>query len=447
MQKKTFANKRVLILGLGISGRSATEFLLSQKALVHGCDRDFNIINSHPEIQSLKERGLIIHSEKEFQNLEQFEHMIVSPGISPSHPLVLAAKQIGIPTMGEIELGCLAIENPMIGITGTNGKTTVTLLVTHVLNHAGYPAKALGNVGVPLTRELLCMDPHHTIVLELSSYQIETLYQTCLNYGAILNITPNHLDRHQTMEGYAKAKCDIVRALKPEGELLMEERAWNAYGHFLKVKKPLLYGYSHTSDYFTDLSSVFRKGRKAFDLPSSLKGRKSHDLENILAAYALCVERNVSEEAFLEALESFKKPDHRIQFLTKQRGVSYYDDSKGTNLDAVIRAVESLQGPVILIAGGVDKGADYIPWLEVFKNKVKLICAIGQAAGKINAQIGQEFPVAIFNSLEDAIYYARQFAQEGDNVLLSPGCSSFDMFKDYVHRGQEFQRIIREFPA
>src|SRR4029077_14479995 len=214
--------------------------------------------------------------------------------------------------------------------------------------------------------------------------------------------------------------------------------------YLLKGKKPRLYGYDKAAFISTDLSSVFSEGKKLFELPPALKNKKSHDLENLLAAFALCSDRGVLGETFLDAWLSFKKPPHRIEFVTEFQGVSYYDDSKGTNIDAVKRAVQSLEGPIILIAGGVDKCAPYTPWLEEFKNKVKLICAIGQAAAKIYEQLASHIPVMIFHSLDEAVHQATRFAQEGDNVLLSPGCSSFDMFKDYVHRGKEFQRIVHE---
>jgi len=447
MDKSAFTGKKVLVLGMGISGRSAAEFLLAYGASVHGVDRDANALENHPEIQSLKQAGLTVCLEKDFHDIQPFQFLILSPGIPLTHPIVQAANQAEVPIMGEIELGCQIVKNPMLGITGTNGKTTVTLLVTHVLMHCALSAKALGNVGVPLTRELLNIETQHspsTLILELSSYQIETLTHRCLDGGVILNITPDHLDRYHTMEAYGKAKCEMERALKFGAHLYMEEQAWLQYGSFLKTHKPRLYGYPETCFIYTDLHFVFRDGKKSFELPSSLKNKKSHDLENLLAAYALCADRGVSGEQFIHAWTLFKKPGHRIEFVIERQGVRYYDDSKGTNLDAVIRAVQTFDAPLILIAGGVDKGAAYHPWLEQFKDKVKLICAIGQAAAKIHAQLSAHLPVAIFNSLDEAVQQAAQFAQKGDVILLSPGCSSFDMFKDYAHRGDEFQRIVRE---
>ncbi len=447
MQKVPLSGKKVLVIGLGMSGRSAVQFLLAHQAIVHGVDRNASSLASQLDIQTLQKAGLTLQMEKDLHDITQFDLVVISPGVPQTHPLVKAALQAQLPVIGEIELGCQFAVNPMLGITGTNGKTTVTLLVTHVLNQCCLPARALGNVEVPFTRELLHLSPDENIVLELSSYQIETLYQPCLDAAVLLNITPDHLDRYQTMEAYAQAKCEMERCLKPAAYLYIEENAWQAYGYLLKQNRIRLYGYQKTSFIYTDLSFVYRNGQKAFEVPDSLKNKKSHDLENLLAAYALCADKGITGNAFLEAWKSFKKPAHRIQFISEYQGVRYFDDSKGTNIDAVIRAVQSLEGSIILIAGGVDKGAAYTPWLEEFRNKVKSICAIGQAAAKIREQLASHIPVTIFNSLDEAVQQAARWAKKGDTVLLSPGCSSFDMFKDYAHRGDEFQRIVRELIA
>lgn len=443
MKKVDLKGKRALVVGMGMSGRSAAQFLLAHGALVHGVDRNEQLFQQ-ADIQALTKEGLTVQSEKECIDIHQFDLIVLSPGVPLTHPLVQAAQNARLPIVGEIELGCQVAKNPILGITGTNGKTTVTLLVTHVLNQCEIQACALGNVQVPFTRELLTLAPEVVVVLELSSYQIETLYQKVLEGALLLNVTPDHLDRYQNMEIYAQAKFDIERCLKPNHHLYIEENTWKEYGHLLKITTPRLYGYLSTSFIHSDLVSVFRDGKKVFDLPFALKDRKSHDLENVLAAYALCADRGVSGDDFLKAMSTFKKPSHRIEFITQHKGVNYYDDSKGTNLDAVVRAVQSLEGPIVLIAGGVDKGAAYTPWLEVFTNKVKMICAIGQAAAKIRDQIAPHIPVMIYHSLEEAVHVAAQSAEAGDNVLLSPGCASFDMFRDYAHRGEEFQRIVKD---
>ena len=442
--KTEWSGKKILVIGMGLSGRSAARFLMTHGAKVWGVDRDEKLLQMHPEIQELVHNGLSVQVDSECLDCVNFDFIVLSPGVPPSHPLVQNALKNSLPIIGEIELGCRTAKNPIIGITGTNGKTTVTLLVTHVLQQCGFQARALGNVGTPFTQELLTLTPEVEIVLELSSYQIDTLYQPVLDAGLLLNITPDHLDRYGTMEAYAKSKCNLTRCIKPNGFLYIEEAAWENYHHLFKDRNIRLYGYSNQNYLYTDLYSVYRGGKKEFDLPADLKNKKSHDLENLLAAYAVCSERGVSGAHFLDALRSFKKPSHRIEFVSEHLGVRFYDDSKGTNLDAVIRAVQSLHGSIILIAGGVDKGAAYTPWIKEFKNKVKSICAIGQAAVKMREQLAPQIPVIIFETLKDAVHQAAHLAKSGDIVLLSPGCSSFDMFKDYAHRGEEFQRIVRE---
>lgn len=443
MDAWTLFNKKILVVGLGLSGRSAVHFLMAHDAYVWGIDRDEKMLETNKEIHDLRHKGLKVHSEKEKIEISQFDLVVLSPGVPLTHPLVISAKSSQVPVIGEIELGCRVAKNRMIGITGTNGKTTVTMLVTHVLNQCNLKAKALGNVGVPFTKELLSISPQDIIVLELSSYQIETLQQPCLEAALLLNITPDHLDRYHVMDEYAKAKCLLERCLKKSRYFYIEEEAWKSYGHHLKTNVSRLYGYHDTSYVYTDLFSVYREGQKIFELPPTLKNRKSHDLENLLGAYAICSDFGVSGQDFLNAWSTFRKPAHRIEFVTEHQGVRFYDDSKGTNIDAVIRAVQSIEGPIILIAGGVDKGFPYTIWLKEFKNKVKCICAIGQAAVMIHNQLNSHIPVTIFNSLEESVKFAARLAKKGDTVLLSPGCSSFDMFKDYVHRGEEFQKIVR----
>lgn len=443
MQRLILVRKKVLVVGMGMSGRSAVQFLLAHNAIVHGVDRDPILLATHPEIQMLQQAGLTVQLENDCREIGKFDLLVLSPGVPQNNPLVQAALQAHVPLIGEIELGCQFAHNPMVGITGTNGKTTVTLLVTHVLKQCGYPTYALGNVEVPLTRKLLEITPQDNIVLELSSYQIETFHHRCLEGAILLNITPDHLDRYKTMEAYAQVKFEIERCLKPDSPFYIEEKTWQHYGHFLKGKTARLYGYCETSFIYTDLRALYREGKKIFDLPSALKNKKSHDLENLMAAYALCADKGVEGMDFLQAWNSFRKPSHRIEFISEHQGVKYYDDSKGTNIDAVLRAVQSLEGPIILIAGGVDKGFAYTSWLNEFKGKVKLICAIGQAAAKIREQLATHISVTIFKSLDETMQQITQLAQRGDNVLLSPGCSSFDMFKDYAHRGEEFQRIVR----
>ncbi len=399
--------KKALVIGLGISGRAASEFLLSLGYLVTATDQK--------KLDPIK--GIDVVEESTLFSLVGFTLVIASPGVPSTHPLLKEAADKGIEVIGEAELALRHLKQQAVAITGTNGKTTVTELVTHVLNFSGKKAKALGNIGIALAQHVLSADPDEIAVIELSSYQLETLKSAPFEAAVILNITPDHLDRYPSMLEYALAKIRIENCLKPNGTLYIYEDVAKEYGAYFS--KP-----------FTSFGA-----KEIFSL-------KGHDLINTNVAWLLCSKLGVSYDGFLKALETFKKPSHRIEFVKKVAGVHYYDDSKGTNIDAVIKAVSSLQGRVVLIAGGVDKGASYMPWKEAFKDKVMQMVLIGEAAPKIQEELGLFFNVKIVDSLANAVEEASRVAEPGDTVLLSPGCSSFDMFRDYAHRGKEFQRFV-----
>lgn len=438
-----YKNKQVLVIGLGISGRSAAGFLQRRGASVTGVDQNQKVLTENLEVTRLCEKGMKVASPNDV-NVKNFDLIIVSPGIPQNDSLYTKARESGVELIGEVELAFRCLQNRVLGITGTNGKTTVTLLVAHVLNKSGLRASALGNSGVALTSEEAekAVLSDAIIVAELSSYQLETMHTRILDAAVVLNITPDHLDRYHNMEAYAASKMHIENCMKSKGKLYVEEKCFKEYGKKLKgVTKT--YGFHSKCNIFCDLRSIFVDGKPEGVLPPAFSGKANHDVENLMAAYALCREVGVTSSQFLAALESFKKPSHRIEFVRDFKGTLYFDDSKGTNLDAVIKAVDTMTGKVILIAGGVDKGAAYTPWIASFANKVKCICAIGQAAPKIEKDLSHTIPIKRFETLEEAVKYASLMAQKGDNVLLSPGCSSFDMFRDYAHRGEEFQRIVK----
>ncbi|MEI8365935.1 MAG: UDP-N-acetylmuramoyl-L-alanine--D-glutamate ligase [Parachlamydiaceae bacterium] len=439
--------KNVLILGLGISGQSAARFLLRRGFSVVGVDRNADLPQLNEAVRFLCQAGMTFVSEKDFQDISRFNLVIVSPGIPPTHPYYQQAIAQGIEVIGEVELACREMNRPCLAITGTNGKTTVTLLTEHVLNSSGIKAKALGNVGISLTdgldEAIECKTD--VFVVELSSFQLETLSCRFADAAVILNITPDHLDRYSSMEDYAVAKIKISDCLLSGRKLFVEERCYQEFRKLFGNIVVLTYGYHPDCYVWTDTHHVYRQGIKCFTLPAPYQGKHSHDVENILASYALCSEASITAEDFLNALSSFKKPAHRIEFVRMINGVTYINDSKGTNIDAVIRAVDSLSlenGQIILIAGGVDKGFPYTSWVQAFNGKVKSVCALGQSKERILCDLGQHLPVELFTTLQEAVAYAAGMAKRGDTILLSPGCSSYDMFKDYAHRGSEFQRLV-----
>lgn len=415
-----FQGKTLLVIGMGVSGRSASSFLLSQGAKVIAYDKNMDSLKEDQSIKSLKDQGLEFFDTNP---LKGFDAIVVSPGVPFNTPIYQEALQSGIEIIGEVELALRHISSHCVGVTGTNGKTTVTLLIEHVLNKSGISAKAVGNVGVPLTS--MIDSPGEVFVIELSSYQLETMHSKVLDAAVLLNITPDHLERYGNIEEYAKAKARIFECVKPSGRSFISEKCDLEWKDLFESKDLFIYDRD---------KSVLKQ----------INDKSSHDYENLLAAYTICQQWGVNAEQFALAQASFVKPPHRIEFVGNIRGVNFIDDSKGTNIDAVIKAVESVNGPIILIAGGVDKGFSYSSWIKPFKGKVRLICVIGEASNKMQAELSSSFPVERFSSLEEAVHFSMKNASIGNTVLLSPGCSSYDMFTDYTHRGREFQRIVKE---
>lgn len=417
--------EKVLVIGLGVSGRSAARLLLQKGFSVVGIDRNSSLLEKNVETAELQKKGAILLHESSLLDVSSFSFAVLSPGISFLHPLVHHLLSQKIEVIGEIELACRFLDpsTTLLGITGTNGKTTVTLMVEHILKQAGKQAKAVGNIGIPLTQEV--EDSKETIlVCELSSYQIETLQSAVFDKAVILNITPDHLDRYKTMEAYAQAKIQIKEFLKSEGVLYIHPRIQEEYPHLF--------------------SSFLSKDKKKVELfiPENYKDSLTLDEENEYAAYALCSQLGVSQAFFNTAVKTFKKPPHRIEYVRTFKGIRYFNDSKGTNLHAVIRAVESMQGKVVLIVGGRSKGSSYRVWRDPFREKVKGIVAIGEAKEEIQKDLQESFPIILKETLKCAIECASSLAEDGDNVLFSPGCSSFDMFKNFEERGDVFKIIV-----
>lgn len=406
---------KTLIIGLGSSGKSAASFLLSKGREVIGMDRELHIN---------EEMGFPVFSENDQISLSEVEQVIVSPGISREHPIYKKALMQQIEVIGEAELALRYLNQPCMAITGTNGKTTVTLLTEHILKCAGICARSLGNIGTPLTS--YCQNPNQNeiLVIELSSFQLETMTTPVFDAGVILNITPDHLDRYPSMREYAAAKCRLQGCLKEDAPFFVNRQMIEEFKDLFILEKTICFNDENFSS------------KNFFD-------KSKHEIDNALASWKLVRQFGVDLEQFLLGLQSFKKPSHRIEFVAEIDEVFYYDDSKGTNIDAVVCAVEAMPGKTILIAGGVDKGASYMPWKN-FKQKVKKIIVLGQAANKMQEELKDSFLISRAESLEDAILQAKTFAKAGEAVLLSPGCSSFDMFRDYAHRGEEFKRHVHD---
>jgi UDP-N-acetylmuramoylalanine--D-glutamate ligase len=395
-----------LILGFGVSGKAAA-LLLRKRG------EEVVIVDRKPAEGVLLDRA-------DFP-LNGIDQLILSPGVPLNHPIVVRAMEAGIEVIGEMELGARLLKNRAVGVTGANGKTTTVLLTTHILKQAGKKARALGNVGDPLSSYLTAPNPDEILILELSSFQLETLHARCLDAAVVLNITPNHLDRYPSMEAYAKAKALIANCLKKGAPLYLSKQVREEFGALfpkevekeIEWKIPLVYTH---------------------EMPA---------LQTIQAAYFLCSRFEVADEEFEAGLKTFKKPAHRIEWVADIAGVSYYNDSKSSNVHSTVHAVERFDRSIVLIAGGVHKGSSYRPWIESFKGKVKKIIAYGEAASIMEGDLSSAFDFQRVGDFADAVDCARLSACEKDVVLLSPGCSSYDQFKNYEQRGEEFKRLVR----
>lgn len=387
-----------VILGFGISGRSAAAFLLKQGHRVLALDQKGASLGN-----SLQGVDLYLDDPC---HLDGASELILSPGIPFTHPVVLEAKRRGIPVVGEAELAFRHLQNRCIGVTGSNGKTTTTLLMTHVLNFANIPAKALGNVGVGLTSYLLNPDLHETLIIELSSFQIEALQTPRLQSAIVLNIFENHLDRYASMQEYAGAKMRIQNILLPGGTLFFPPSVFQTYG--------------------------------ALAPNATVVSEES----NLSLAFAVLQTLGISEEIFSQALSTFTPPPHRREEVATIDGVIYYNDSKASNVVSVLYAVSHMARPVVLIVGGTDKGSCYTPWIHGFKGRVKHIFAYGLAADKIEKELNCAFPLTKVGPFAEAVDGARSLATRGDAVLLSPGCASYDQFRNFEHRGEVFKQMV-----
>jgi UDP-N-acetylmuramoylalanine--D-glutamate ligase len=424
--------KKSIVVGLGVSGQASVDLLLSEGIDVIAVDRRLDELLKESSIRQLQQKGVELCPEEHFSRFDEVDQIIFSSGIRPTHPFYRIAKQQGIATLGEAEFSLRrAKDQPCLAITGTNGKTTVTLLVEHILKESGQCARALGNVGDPLASYFLQSRTSEILVIELSSYQLEMLSSKFFDLALLLNITADHLDVYSSLQEYAHAKCRLQYFLKKNARFYLHAQVERDFRSYLKETTFEAFEYAESIANF---------------LPLQYRDLGVHESENAFAAWLLVKNFGITEKQFFNALETFKKPAHRIEFVDVIDGVSYYDDSKGTNIDAVMRAVESMKGSIVLIVGGVDKGASYAAWKknDAFQKKVKGIVAFGQSAQKIFSELSLAFKIELASSLEGAVDLARRYAHEGDNILLSPGCASFDMFCDYAHRGDTFKRYVRQ---
>lgn len=445
--------KRVLVVGLGKSGVASSLFLQSRGARVTVSDEKSQE-QLRNEIPALLDKGIVVetgkHGERTFRDQDL---IVVSPGVPNDVPQLIGARKTGIPVIGEIELAARYLEGKVIAITGSNGKTTTTTLTGEVIAAGGFQSLVGGNIGTPAITFVDQSSPDTWVVLEISSFQLETIETFKPHIATILNITPDHLDRHGSMDAYIAAKARIFenQTEKDFAVLNMDDATCVALGQNLT---PQVYWFSRKVA--VERGAFVRNGKIVFRdsagereiMPAdemTLKG--AHNLENVLAAVAMGILAGVEPAKIRRAVKDFKAVEHRLEYTATIRGVQYFNDSKATNVDATIKALESFPGNIHLILGGKDKGSDYSVLNDLLKARVKRVYTIGAAAQKIESQIGGAAEVTSAGTLDAAVRRASEFARSGDIVLLAPACASFDQFQSYEHRGRAFKESVHALAA
>jgi UDP-N-acetylmuramoylalanine--D-glutamate ligase len=367
-------------------------------------------------------------------------------------PQLVHARERGIPVIGEIELAAQNLRGHIVAITGSNGKTTTTTLAGEILAVAGRATLVGGNIGTPAISFAEAATDDTWIVLEISSFQLETVETFHPQIAVVLNVTPDHLDRHRTFENYAAAKARIFANQTASDFAVVNADNEAAAAMAVKSKAPV-YWFSHLNAvdrgaFVRGEQIIWRDGKNETEiLPLSEIGLKgAHNVENVLAAVATGMLAGVAPAQIRRAVSEFKAVEHRLEYVATVRGVEYYNDSKATNVDATIKALESFPGRIHLILGGKDKGSDYAVLNDLLKQRVKRVYTIGAAAAKIESQAKGAEMVSV-GTLEAAVKRASESATEGDIVLLAPACASFDQFDSYEHRGSVFKQLVRQLAS
>ncbi len=438
-------DKRALVVGLGLSGLSSTRYLVRHGYVV-------TVVDSRaqpPGLGALRAElpGVSVHTGRfEAELFLDPGLLVVSPGVSLKEPVIAAARARGIEVLGDIELFARAARAPVLAITGANGKSTVTSLVGEMCREAGFDTAVGGNIGVPVL-DLLRTPEAEMYVLELSSFQLETAASLDARAAAVLNITPDHMDRYATLADYAAAKARIYRG---NGTMILNADDPVVMAMGLAGRSTVRFGVNPpASDIDYGLVShggetwLARGARQL--LPASavpLPGR--HNLVNVLAAMALAETVHVPLDAMKRAVARFRGLHHRTELVLERGGVRWIDDSKGTNVGATVAALNGMGAPVVLIAGGDGKGADFTELRAPVASRARAVVLIGRDAALIEKALAGVVPVVSAKDMHAAVRAAARLAQPGDVVLLSPACASFDMFRNYEHRGQVFAQAVEE---
>lgn len=449
-------DKKVLVFGSGISGVAASQLLLKEgaKVVLYDGNTSLNVENIKKQILGdLKDDGQVevILGELSDEVMDTLVLTVMSPGVPTDLPVVNRMREKAIPIWGEIELAYTYGKGDVLAITGTNGKTTTTALLGEIMANYRESTFVVGNIGNPYTSVAVDTKEDSIIVAEMSSFQLETIHTFCPKVSAILNITPDHLNRHHTMEAYIEAKQNISMNQTAEDFCVLnyEDEVTRAFGE--KTSAQVLY---FSSQRILDKGIYLENGNIIYNMGEPVKICHveelnllgMHNYENIMAASAMAAVYGVPMEIIRDTVKNFKGVAHRIEFVAEKNGVAYYNDSKGTNPDAAIKGIQAMNRPTVLIGGGYDKDSSYDEWIEAFDGKVKKLVLLGATREKI-AETAHRlgFMKTVYaDTFEEAVKICVETAQPGDAVLLSPACASWGMFKNYEERGDKFKELVNQ---
>lgn len=445
--------KRVLVVGLGKSGVSSALFLKELGARVTVSDTKTEE-QLKQEMPALLDKGIVVeaghHGERTFRGQDI---IVVSPGIPYNEPHIAQAREQGTLVIGEIELASRFLKGTIVAITGSNGKTTTTTLTGEVITAGGNHALVGGNIGTPAITLVPDATDKSFVVLEISSFQLETIQTFRPHIAVVINVTPDHLDRHGTFEAYAAAKGRIFENQTEKDYAVLNADDANCVNYAAQIRAQVRW-FSTKEEvgvgaFIRDGKIIYRddEGEREILPLSEIQLKGSHNHENVLSAVCCGMIAGVAPAKIRKAVAEFKAVEHRLEYVATINGVQYFNDSKATNVDATIKALESFPANIHIILGGKDKGSDYTVLKPLLKERAKRVYTIGAAAEKIENHLGSVVDIVRSSTLENAIKQATQAAKPGDVVLLAPACASFDQFQSYEHRGRVFKELVRSLEA
>jgi UDP-N-acetylmuramoylalanine--D-glutamate ligase len=431
-----------LIVGLEKSGLAAIPVLLHQGAHVRATD--IRPLSQLPDAAAVLARFGVPFEQQSDSVFENVDLIVVSPGVPADLPPLVAARQRGARIIGDIDLAAPFLKGRTIAITGTNGKTTTTALTGHILSESGIPVQVGGNIGTPVAAMIETSRPDQWNVLELSSFQLETIEKFHADIAVALNVTQNHLDRHHTFASYAAAKARLFETQQAGSFAVLNADDPTCVGYAsLTAASPLWFSSTRavTPGVFLAEEQIWFDADLLMDAREiPIRGR--HNIEDTMAAAAAARLAGASLKSIAAAVRTFKAVEHRLEFVRSLDGVDYYNDSKATSVDAALKALEAFSGGLWVILGGKDKGLNYTGLRAPMAAKARAALLIGAAAAKIAEQLDGAVPIEHSETLGGAVHFAHRNAQPGDTVLLAPACASFDQFKSYEHRGQVFKDLV-----